>query len=57
MKVYNTTLHTIPFPGCEKYKLLTDEYWECQVSILFILSNNTKGTSKVLRSSVILHMW
>lgn len=31
MKIYNTSFHTIPFPGCENYTLLSDEYWECQV--------------------------
>lgn len=31
MKIYNTTLNAIPFPGCEDQELLSDEYWECQV--------------------------
>lgn len=32
MRKYNTRFHTIPFPGCEGYTLLSDEYWECEVS-------------------------
>lgn len=27
---YNARYHAVPFPGCEKYEMLSDEYWECQ---------------------------
>lgn len=35
MRTYNTSFHTIPFPGCEHHAILSDEYWECQVSVKY----------------------
>lgn len=33
LRKYNATFHTIPLPGCENYTLLSDDYWECEVSV------------------------
>jgi len=28
-KAMNSTLSSVPFPGCEQYKMRSDAYWEC----------------------------
>lgn len=47
MKVYNTTFNEYSIPGCEKYKLLTDEYWECQARHYTMTIYHPVGTAKM----------
>lgn len=43
----NTTIHNIPTPGCEHYRFLSDEYWECQVRHYTMTIYHPVGTCKM----------
>lgn len=43
----NTTLHDIPMPGCEEHRILSDEYWECQLRHYTMTIYHPVGTCKM----------
>jgi len=43
----NTTIHNIPVPGCEPYRFLSDEYWECQARHYTMTIYHPVGTCKM----------
>lgn len=42
-----TKFHDLPFPGCENFKLWTDDYWECLVKQYSISLVHTVGTCRM----------
>ncbi|XP_018580306.1 glucose dehydrogenase [FAD, quinone]-like isoform X2 [Anoplophora glabripennis] len=44
---YNTTLNTIPFPGCENIVFGTDEYWACAIRHVATTLGHQVGTCKM----------
>lgn len=44
---YNTTLNTIPFPGCETISFGSDEYWACAVRHVSTTLGHQVGTCKM----------
>ncbi|XP_050520933.1 glucose dehydrogenase [FAD, quinone]-like [Daktulosphaira vitifoliae] len=47
MQRLNTTLHDIPTPGCEEFKFLSDQYWECQARHYTMTIYHPVGTCKM----------
>lgn len=47
MSKINVTIHNIPTPGCEDYRFLSDEYWECQIRHYTMTIYHPVGTCKM----------
>ncbi|XP_063219269.1 glucose dehydrogenase [FAD, quinone]-like [Bacillus rossius redtenbacheri] len=44
---YNSRLHRIPLPGCQKYRFGTDRYWECAIRSITMTIYHPVGTCKM----------
>nr|CAD7194755.1 unnamed protein product [Timema douglasi]CAD7404454.1 unnamed protein product [Timema poppensis] len=44
---FGSRLHTIPMPGCGKYKFASDEYWECSLRHFTFTIYHPVGTCKM----------
>lgn len=42
-----STFYSKPFPGCERYQMWTDPYWECWVRSYSVTLAHTAGTCKM----------
>ncbi|XP_001947912.2 glucose dehydrogenase [FAD, quinone]-like [Acyrthosiphon pisum] len=47
LRKFDSSLHDVPFPGCQTLPWHSDAYWECMVRHYTVSTNNPAGTAKM----------